>query len=81
MRSGSAAGETPGVEVDIDSVRGGPARTLVEATVPADLVVVAAHRRTGRLGLQLGPVTHAPLHHAHCPVVLAPVTSSVGSGD
>jgi nucleotide-binding universal stress UspA family protein len=63
----------PEVAADTDSVRGGPARTLLEATEAADLVVIAAHRRRGNLGLQLGPVTHALLHHAHCPVVLVPV--------
>ncbi|WP_329320553.1 universal stress protein [Streptomyces sp. NBC_01262] len=63
----------PEVAADTDSVRGGPTRTLLEATEAADLVVIAAHRRKGNLGLQLGPVTHALLHHAHCPVVLVPV--------
>lgn len=70
----------PEVDVDIDSVHGAPARTLVEETVTADLVVIAAHRRKGRLGLQLGPVTHALLHHSHCPVVLVPVSASEKSG-
>ncbi|MFE1841070.1 universal stress protein [Streptomyces sviceus] len=65
--------EHPDVAVDVDSVHGAPARTLVEESVTADLVVIAAHRRKGRLGLQLGPVTHALLHHAHCPVLLVPV--------
>ena len=75
--------EHPEVEVDVESVRGGPARTLVEATVTADLVVIAAHRRTsllGLLGLQLGPVTHALLHHSHCPVLLVPVAASERPG-
>ncbi|MFJ9012131.1 universal stress protein [Streptomyces canus] len=67
--------EHPEVEVDLDSVHGAPARTLVEESVTADLVVVAVHRRKGRLGLQLGPVAHALLHHAHCPVVLVPVSA------
>jgi nucleotide-binding universal stress UspA family protein len=71
--------EHPEVEVDVESVRGGPARTLVEATVTADLVVIAAHRRIS-LGLQLGPVTHALLHHSHCPVLLVPVAASEEPG-
>ncbi|MDH6447669.1 MULTISPECIES: universal stress protein [unclassified Streptomyces] len=65
----------PEVAVDLDSVHGAPARALVEESVTADLVVIAAHRRKSRLGLQLGPVTHALLHHAHCPVVLVPVAA------
>jgi nucleotide-binding universal stress UspA family protein len=71
--------EHPEVAVDTDSVRGGPARTLLEATGTADLVVIAAHRRKGQLGLQLGPVTLALLHHAHCPVVLVPVGPAAGA--
>ncbi|CAM5411765.1 Universal stress protein OS=Streptomyces antimycoticus OX=68175 GN=SANT12839_083750 PE=3 SV=1 [Streptomyces antimycoticus] len=50
-----------------------PAQALVEASRAADVLVLAVHRRTPRLGMQLGPVTHAALHHAHCPVVLVPV--------
>ena len=50
-----------------------PAQALVEASRAADVLVLAVQRRTARLGMQLGPVTHAVLHHAHCPVVLVPV--------
>ncbi|MFC9224243.1 universal stress protein [Streptomyces hygroscopicus] len=50
-----------------------PAQALVEASRAADVLVVAVQRRPARLGMQLGPVTHAVLHHAHCPVVLVPV--------
>jgi nucleotide-binding universal stress UspA family protein len=62
----------PQVGVETDAVRSGPAHALLEASRKAGLVVVAAHRRPARRGLQLGPVTHALLHHAHCPVVLVP---------
>ncbi|AUA09611.1 universal stress protein [Streptomyces sp. SID8361] len=50
-----------------------PAQALMEASRAADILVLAVHRRTPRLGIQLGAVTHAALHHAHCPVVLVPV--------
>jgi nucleotide-binding universal stress UspA family protein len=73
--------EYPAVEVDTAAVRGGPAHILRDATFAADLVVLAAHRRQGSLGLQLGPVTHALLHHAHCPVVLVPVEPDTGSDE
>ncbi|WP_432034924.1 universal stress protein [Streptomyces cucumeris] len=61
------------VGVREDTVHSAPAQALVEASRAADVLVLAVHRRTARLGLQLGPVTHAVLHHAHCPVVLVPV--------
>ncbi|WUD78201.1 universal stress protein [Streptomyces sp. NBC_00510] len=64
----------PDVAVRVDSVPGHAAAALVEASRAADVLVVGAHRRETRpLGLHLGPVTHAVLHHAHCPVVLVPI--------
>ncbi|MBC3989711.1 universal stress protein [Streptomyces sp. AC563] len=62
----------PHVEVEARTVRGDPARTLVEATQAATTIVIAVHRRTTGLGMQLGPVTHALLQHSHAPVVLVP---------
>ncbi|WP_432193138.1 universal stress protein [Streptomyces sp. bgisy027] len=51
----------------------GPARqALLEAASGADLLVVGARRRQGHLGLQLGLINHAVLHHAPCPVVVVP---------
>jgi nucleotide-binding universal stress UspA family protein len=66
----------PGVEFTADEQGGSPAATLIEASRAADLLVIAVHRRQRRLGLQLGPVAHAVLHHAHCPVVLTPAAVS-----
>ncbi|MDX2644752.1 universal stress protein [Streptomyces sp. PA03-1a] len=64
----------PDVAVRVDSVPGHAAAALVEASRAADVVVVGAHRREDRpLGMRLGPVTHAVLQHAHCPVVLVPI--------
>ncbi|MFJ1967367.1 universal stress protein [Streptomyces sp. NPDC087903] len=62
----------PRVGVETRTVGTGPAQTLLEATRAVDVVVIAAHRRPERLGLRLGPVPHALLHRAHCPVVLVP---------
>ncbi|MFG2551181.1 universal stress protein [Streptomyces sp. NPDC048581] len=39
----------------------------------AGLVVVPRHPVEGRLGLRLGSVVHAVLHHAGCPVAVVPV--------
>ncbi|GHF34553.1 MULTISPECIES: universal stress protein [Streptomyces] len=69
-------GEHPGVEVDTVAMCLGAGHALTEASRTADVVVVSAHRRARRLGLQLGPVTHTLLHHAHCPVALVPDTRS-----
>lgn len=64
----------PELDVRADEEGGTPAASLIEASRAADVVVLAVHRRPQRaLGLQLGPVTHAVLHHAHCPVALVPV--------
>ncbi|WP_164543503.1 universal stress protein [Streptomyces mobaraensis] len=65
--------EYPDVEAHTEAVYAGAARALVEAGAEADLVVLAAHRPRHALGLRLGPVTHAVLHHAPCPVALVPV--------
>ncbi|WP_165989776.1 universal stress protein [Streptomyces sp. YIM 98790] len=64
--------EYPDVQVRTEPAVGPPARQLIEATRSADVVVLAAHRRRHRIGMQLGPVTHALLHHSHCPVAVIP---------
>jgi nucleotide-binding universal stress UspA family protein len=54
-------------------IREGAARdALLDAALTADLLVVGARRRHGSLGMQLGPVNHAVLHHAACPVAVVP---------
>ncbi|WP_055700370.1 MULTISPECIES: universal stress protein [Streptomyces] len=51
----------------------GDARTaLLDASRTSGLLVVGARRRKGHLGMQLGPVSHALLHHAACPVAVVP---------
>ncbi|QKV90593.1 universal stress protein [Streptomyces sp. NA02950] len=51
----------------------GPARkALLEAASGADLLVVGAGKRHGHIGLQLGLINHAVLHHAPCPIVVVP---------
>ncbi|HEY9327515.1 MAG TPA: universal stress protein [Streptomyces sp.] len=72
--------ENPFVPLDSRSVRVAPARALIDAGAASALVVIAAHRRTAGLGLQLGPVTHALLHHARCHVALVPVLGPAGEG-
>jgi nucleotide-binding universal stress UspA family protein len=64
---------SPRIDVETRSVRSVPCRALIAATANAQLVVIGAHRRSTRLGPQLGPVTTALLHHSHCPVAVVPV--------
>ncbi|MGW3043988.1 universal stress protein [Kitasatospora sp. NPDC001159] len=60
----------PGVEVLEDVEHAGPGRTLVEVSGKARLLVLG-RRPVGAVGL-LGPVAHAVLHHAACPVAIVP---------
>jgi nucleotide-binding universal stress UspA family protein len=56
-------------------VGAGPAGAeLVEASKQFDLLVVGAQRHGGNLhGMRIGPVAHAALHHAECPVAVVPL--------
>lgn len=64
----------PGVRVRQVTVEGPAHTVLVRRSAAADLVVVGARRGHGRLGLQLGRVSHTLLHHAECPVAVVPQT-------
>ncbi|MFE7189332.1 universal stress protein [Kitasatospora sp. NPDC057541] len=61
----------PETEV-VERVRLGAARTLVEDSAGAALVVVGRRRRPRDLGPRLGRVAHAVLHHAQAPVAVVP---------
>ncbi|MFF3763941.1 universal stress protein [Streptomyces sp. NPDC001922] len=51
----------------------GPAhKVLADASAEASLLVIGAPRSHGHVGLQLGRVAHALLHHAACPVAVVP---------
>ncbi|GAB2909279.1 universal stress protein [Streptomyces heilongjiangensis] len=64
----------PDVPVTREVVDGSARRALLKASAEADLLVVGARRRNGHIGLQLGLVNHALLHHAPCPIVVVPQT-------
>ncbi|MEU9189040.1 universal stress protein [Streptomyces sp. NPDC048484] len=61
-----------GVELRRRTVEGPARKVLLDASEDADLLVVGAQRRHGHLGLQIGRVAHAVLHHSACPVAVVP---------
>ncbi|MEV7085491.1 universal stress protein [Streptomyces sp. NPDC093085] len=65
----------PEVRLERKTVHGTTHQTLLEETAEADLLVVGAKRRHGAVGMQLGRVNHAMLHHAPCPVAVVPAGS------
>ncbi len=65
--------EYPQVHVDTEVIIGRAAAALVDASSHAGLLVVPRHPPAETLGLRLGSVVHAALHHAHCPVAVVPV--------
>ncbi|MFF3625001.1 universal stress protein [Streptomyces sp. NPDC002467] len=60
----------PDVDVSHSVFMGSAGGHLVRASQGAGLVVVGRHLRRSPLGTQLGPVTHAVLHHAAAPVAV-----------
>ncbi|MFE2935970.1 universal stress protein [Streptomyces sp. NPDC059278] len=69
----AAVKDHPAVRLHSAAVEGPAAKVLVRRSAAADLIVVGAHRRRGHLGLQLGRIAHALLHHADCPVAVVPL--------
>lgn len=64
----------PEVAVTESVTEGRAADELIGASAGAALVVVGRRIREYRLGTHLGPVAHAALHHAPCPVAVVPHT-------
>lgn len=69
---GDSAQRYGDVPVSSEVVEGPARQALLDAASDADLLVVGARRRHGHVGLQLGLVNHAVLHHAPCPVAVVP---------
>lgn len=71
--AGTLRAEFPGLTVttEVEGARSVPG-LIVESTHDAALLVLGAHRPPLGIGHALGHVTHAVLHHAHCPVAIIP---------
>jgi nucleotide-binding universal stress UspA family protein len=62
----------PQVQVTEHMVLGSPGQAVVEAAREAGLLVVGRRNRHSVIGVHIGPVTHAVVHHAPCPVAVVP---------
>lgn len=60
------------LEVDTVLQIGSPAYALVDAAKGAAMLVVGSRGHGGFVGLLLGSVSSACVHHAHCPIVVIP---------
>ncbi|MER6102955.1 universal stress protein [Streptomyces sp. NPDC001832] len=65
----------PTVRLYSAAVEGTAAKVLAQRSAAADLIIVGAHRRHGRLGPHLGRVARTLLHHADCPVTVIPLAT------
>jgi nucleotide-binding universal stress UspA family protein len=64
-----AAG-TSGVDIDLVTANGAPARTLLDAAADAELLVVGSRGLGGLRRLLVGSVSEQCVHHSTCPVAV-----------
>lgn len=67
-----AAAVHAGVRLHRETIEGSPRQVLLRQAETADLLIVGAHHRRGVIGLRLGLLSHALLHHSPCPVAVVP---------
>ena len=67
-----------GVSVQARVEHGRPEHVLVRLSKGVDLLVLGSSGHTPLLGMLLGSVAQHCTRHAHCPVVLVPLTDSPG---
>jgi nucleotide-binding universal stress UspA family protein len=73
-------GDDHTLDVRRSIVEGLAARTLIEMSQGADLLVVGSRGLGGFSSMALGSVGQACVHHAHCPVlIIRPKTREVAA--
>jgi nucleotide-binding universal stress UspA family protein len=68
----AALGDEQPKSVTVVAVSGFPAKTLIDTSVSADLMVVGSRGGGGFGELFLGSICSQVVHHAKCPVVVVP---------
>lgn len=58
--------------VTYEAIEGHPARVLLDAITPADLLIVGSRGHGELVGVLFGSVSHHVVMHAECPVVVVP---------
>lgn len=67
---GDARTDPIGADVELLALPNDPAKTLIDMSRNADLLVVGSRGRGGFKGLLLGSVSQQCLQHSRCPVVI-----------
>jgi len=65
-------GERQPASVTVTALSGFPAKTLIDMSEQADLLVVGTRGSGGFAALALGSICSQVVHHSHCPVVVVP---------
>ncbi len=72
-KAAAALGDKQPKSVKVVAINGFPAKTLIDTSENADLVVVGSRGGGGFASLVVGSVSSQVVHHAKCPVVVIPV--------
>ncbi|MFE0186836.1 universal stress protein [Streptomyces sp. NPDC058989] len=62
----------PDVAVQLTVLPEGPARAVIQTVAGAELLALGRRRHRPLLAPRIGPVAHAAIHHATCPVAVVP---------
>jgi len=71
-KAAAELGDKQPKSVKVVAISGFPARTLIETSEGADLMVVGSRGGGGFGSLFLGSISSQVVHHAKCPVVVVP---------